>query len=80
MNIKEYMDSLDENSTDLIRMKKLLALPGLVKEMRDMQTNYFRTRNYLVLERSKKLETNVDEQVKWIIDRSPTTDGQKSLF
>ena len=36
----------------------------LVREMRDAQREYFRTRSHFVLQRSKELEKRVDEELK----------------
>ena len=39
---------------------------NLTKQMREMQKKYFKTRNYTVLEESKRLENEVDRAIKKI--------------
>lgn len=45
------------------RMQTVQAFVKRVHEMREAQKNYFRTRHSMWLERSKQLETLVDQMV-----------------
>lgn len=49
----------------------LKEFAALVAEMRDAQREYFRTRSGEVLERSKKLEKQVDHALKDINNNQP---------
>jgi hypothetical protein len=49
-----------------------------VKRIRDAQKEYFRTRATSVLEKSKKLEIDVDQMIAKLIAPIPTS--QSSLF
>jgi hypothetical protein len=53
---------------------KAIELANLVAEMRHAQKEYFRTRSDSALEESKRLERQVDEACREILD------GQKKMF
>jgi len=55
---------------------KLKDLASLVKEMREAQNAYFRSRHKNHLDRSKALEAQVDKEVKSILE----PDNQITLF
>ncbi|MDQ3224793.1 MAG: hypothetical protein M3Q75_15170 [Gemmatimonadota bacterium] len=48
----------------------------LVARMRDLQRNYFKTRNPALLTESKKLEREVDRAVKEMTNDQPTLFGR----
>lgn len=49
----------------------LVDFARLVSEMRRVQRNFFRTRDYTLVERAKQLERQVDEVVREILEEQP---------
>lgn len=56
---------------------QLILLAQKVKEMRETQTSYFRLRTSSLLEKSKRLESEVDAMVKTILN---PPSNQQELF
>lgn len=50
------------------KLNELKKLASLVKEMREAQNNFFRTRHKNHLDRSRILEAQVDQAIKEILD------------
>lgn len=58
-------------TTQLDPETRLRVLAMKVKQMRDKQREYFRTRDKAVMRESKDLEARVDRQVDEILDDKP---------
>lgn len=56
------------------------AFCALVRDMRTVQREYFRTRNYLAMQKSMKLEAKVDAYIETISDTLPEPPQQLELF
>lgn len=52
----------------------------LVERMRTHQRNYFRTRNYMELQKSIQLERRVDQYLNKALEGIPLTIEQQTLF
>jgi hypothetical protein len=59
-------------------MTDIVKLADLVKEMREAQKEYFRTRSSIALAKSKKLEKDVDDMVASV--GVPSRSSQNRLF
>jgi hypothetical protein len=59
-------------------MSDIIKLAELVKEMREAQKEYFRTRSSIALTKSKKLERDVDDVVSLAI--RPVATSQGNMF
>ncbi|MDQ2718205.1 MAG: hypothetical protein M3Z26_00385 [Bacteroidota bacterium] len=58
----------------------LHELANMVQRMRDAQTEYFRHRHKITLQRSIELEKKVDTVLKAIITDTPIINEQQKLF
>lgn len=66
-DLLRFLDTIKDNPEQQFR--------DLVREMRDAQREYFKTRSHFVLARSKELERKVDEDLKG--DRRPVKQDPK---
>lgn len=69
------MKNLISTNENKERMNELKELAKLVKEMRDAQKAYFKSRHKNHLDRSKMLEAKVDAETARVL-----TGDQKALF
>lgn len=54
-------------------------LAATVKDMRDLQKDYFKTRDPIVLQKCKAIESKVDNMVKAVLNHEPE-EKQLNLF
>jgi tetrahydromethanopterin S-methyltransferase subunit B len=70
--LDDLINSLDPKDPVTKKLIAMRDLPGTIKEMRAKQNEYFKTRNHLILDQSKKLERQVDQMVKVITEQQTT--------